>query len=51
MEVGAACEREQHNKIVTEDGKKKVQILFAEVDGFSVKIQKNRKEWKTKPQA
>ncbi len=43
LEVGAACEREQHNKIVTEDGKKEVQILFAEVDSFSVKIQKNRK--------
>ncbi len=43
LEVGASCEREQQNKIVKEEGKREVNALFIEVDGFGARVQKNKK--------
>lgn len=43
LEVGASCERDQQNKIVTGEGEREVKALFLEVDGFSARMQKDKK--------
>jgi len=43
LEVGTACKREMKNKIIREKGKRKVEVLFIEVDGFGARLQKNKK--------
>lgn len=43
LEVGACCEREQQNKIVTDEGEREVKALFIEIDGFGARFQKNKK--------
>lgn len=43
LEVGAACDRELENEIITVEGQRRVKTLFIEVDGFGAYIQKNEK--------
>lgn len=43
IDVGAFSERDLENKIIKEQGKRTVDALFIEVDGFGARIQKNKK--------
>lgn len=43
LEVGAACDRDLENEIVKQEGKKEVDVLFIEVDGFGTRLQKTKK--------
>src|SRR5690554_922708 len=43
LEVGAVTERDEENKVVKEQGKRKVKALFIEVDGFGARLQKVKK--------
>ena len=43
LEVSAACDRELENEIIKQEGKKEVEVLFIEVDGFGTRLQKNKK--------
>lgn len=43
LEVAASCERVQQNRIARDVGKREVEALFIEVDGFGARFQKNKK--------
>lgn len=46
LEVSAAIEREEENKVIKEQGKKEVEAVFIEVDGFGARLQRVKKKGK-----
>jgi len=43
LEVSTSLERETENKVLKEEGKRKVEALFIEVDGFGARLQQVKK--------
>lgn len=41
--MGVAVEREEENKVIREEGKREVEALFIEVDGFGARLQRVKK--------